>query len=79
MKLFTAIVLTSALALGTATVAEAKDGCGRGFHRDRWGHCRPNHGRNVYVTGRYYPGHGYWYHNRWYQRRHRRHGVWIYL
>ena len=28
-----------------ANVVPVAQGCGRGFHRNQWGHCRPNHPR----------------------------------
>jgi hypothetical protein len=69
------------IALGAATSAQARDHCGRGFHRNHWGHCVPNRGhhtRVTFVVGRYYPGHGYWYDNRWYHHRYRYHHTWRY-
>ena len=83
MKILAALGVASAIAMITSTPAEARQGCGPGFHRAYNGMCRPNLDmqmrRMQYVEGRYYGGHGYWYHNRWYQHRHRRNGVWIYL
>jgi hypothetical protein len=82
------IVMKTLMALGLASVitatavvpVQAREGCGRGFHRARNGMCRPNRdNRQVFVVGRYYSGRGYWWQNRWYQHRHRRNGVWIYL
>ena len=83
MKILAALGVASAIATIASTPAEARQGCGPGFHRAYNGMCRPNRDmqmrRMQYVEGRYYGGHGYWYHNRWYQHRHRRNGVWIYL
>jgi hypothetical protein len=75
-----AIVAMAAL---PATPASAREGCGPGFHRGSYGHCRPNRGQQMrqmrWAEGRFYRGQGYWHHNRWYHQRHRRNGVWIYL
>jgi hypothetical protein len=71
MKRIAALGLASALAIAAAaSPANARQGCGPGFHRSPNGMCRPNRGQQqVWVVGRFYPGHGYWYNNRWYQRR----------
>lgn len=66
--------------VGSASPAQAREGCGQGFHRTGNGMCRPNRGtRERWLEGHYYAGQGYWHQNRWYHRRHRQHGVWIYL
>lgn len=85
MKALIALGAAAVIATAAASPANAREGCGPGFHRAPNGVCRPNgdmrdrdmHDR--WVEGRYYGGHGYWWHNRWYQHRHRRNGVWIYL
>jgi hypothetical protein len=45
-------IAAALLALGlvgaSAGAAEARDGCGPGFHRGVYGHCRPNFGPRVY-------------------------------
>jgi hypothetical protein len=81
MKILTALGLASTIAMmAAAAPADARQGCGAGFHRAPHGMCRPNHGnRMVFVEGRYYPGRGYWWHSRWYHHRHRHNGVWVYL
>lgn len=70
------------LALGalTATMgsAEARDGCGPGFHRGFYGWCRPN---AVYRPIAYRPAYwGYrrvgWYGPRWHHRWGWRHHAW---
>jgi len=72
MKAIAAIGLASAFALAAASPADARQGCGRGFHRTPYGRCVPNRGgQQVWVVGRYYAGHGYWYNNRWYRHRYR--------
>lgn len=68
MKILGTIALASAMALATVSPAQARQGCGAGFHRGPMGHCRPNRHREVvWVVGRYYPGHGYWYNNQWWR------------
>ncbi len=72
------------IALGTATIAEARDGCGGGFHRGPYGHCRPNDGRGPVVVvprivvGGFYPGRGYWDGHRYWANRYRHHDGWRY-
>jgi hypothetical protein len=82
MKFVTAFGLASTIALVAMSPAQARQGCGRGFHRAPNGMCRPNGpyrpGGQVWVVGRYYPGHGYWYNNRWWHRRYREHNEWRY-
>ena len=84
-------LMTAALAAGVAiaglavpSIAQAREGCGPGWHRGPAGGCRPNarpgpvvHGP-VLVIGRYYPGRGYWYNNRYWRERYRHHGYWRY-
>ena len=82
MKTLIALAAAAVVATAGTAPADARQGCGPGFHRAPNGMCRPNRDRMMrmrYVEGRYYGGHGYWWHNRWYQHRHRRNGVWIYL
>jgi hypothetical protein len=79
MKAVAAIGLASVMALAAAAPAEARQGCGPGFHRAPNGMCRPNRaGRLIFVEGRYYPGHGYWYRNRWWHRRYHYRNGWRY-
>ena len=80
MRALAAIGFASLIALAAASPAQARQGCGPGFHRLPNGRCIPNRGpRERWIEGQYYANHGYWWHNRWYQHRHRRNGVWIYL
>jgi hypothetical protein len=82
MKTLVALGAASMIAtLGASTPAQAREGCGPGFHRARNGMCRANRGtRERWIEGHYYSGRGYWYRNRWYHHRRRNHrGVWIYL
>ncbi|TNC12923.1 hypothetical protein FF100_14835 [Methylobacterium terricola] len=78
------LVMSLALASGvllTAPAAEARDGCGPGFHRGFYGWCRPNWRPPVYrpyvyrpyVYGPAYRRWGgyrwhYSYHDRWHRR-----------
>jgi hypothetical protein len=42
-----AAILSVGAVVGTGTTAEARDGCGPGFHRNWRGWCRPNLGPRV--------------------------------
>nr|WP_295738645.1 hypothetical protein [uncultured Acidocella sp.] len=87
-KLLTSICALG-LMLGTQGAASAAQGCGPGWHRDPYGHCRPNRpppprGPGVVVVppgliiGHYYNGHGYWDgHRYWHHRRWHNNG-WAY-
>jgi len=80
MKTLIAIGAAVIVASAAAAPVQAREGCGRGYHRTAYGHCRPDRGTYArWVEGRYYQGRGYYWHQRWYQHRHRRHGVWIYM
>jgi hypothetical protein len=82
MKKILALALATGVALGAASAADARDGCGRGFHRGLYGHCRPNYNRVVVapglVVGNFYDGRGYWDGRRYWQRRYRWHNGWRY-
>ncbi|MEA3081986.1 MAG: hypothetical protein QOD54_1654 [Sphingomonadales bacterium] len=79
MKTLAAITFASVIALASASPAEARQGCGPGFHRAPNGACISNRGpRQVFVVGRFYPGRGYWYNSRWYQQRVRARNGWRY-
>ncbi len=79
-------LLLAAAALGgmvmASATAEARQGCGPGFHRGYYGRCVSNRGPHyaprAYIVHRYYPGRGYWYGNRFWGHRHRWHGGWRY-
>ena len=81
-------VIVASLALGAvlaaATPALAREGCGPGFHRGPYGHCRPNHDRDRVVVaprvGIYYADRGYWDGHRYWQHRYHDHdhGDWRY-
>ena len=86
-------IVTAALAVGTAVAtfaalpAEAREGCGRGYHRGAYGRCIPNGpparavvaGPGVrLVIGNYYSGRGYWDGRRYWQKRYRHNNGWRY-
>ena len=78
MRTLAAVTLASAIALAFVSPAQARQGCGAGFHRGPYGHCRPNVRAQVYVVGRYYPHRGYWDGRRWHANRYRDHDHWRY-
>lgn len=85
MRKIVAALLTAGIVLSTASVAQAREGCGAGFHRGPAGHCRPNGGKQVVVVkpgarvvGRWYDGRGYWDGRRYWQHRYRHQGAWRY-
>jgi hypothetical protein len=79
MKVLAGIGLASVIALAAVSPAQARQGCGNGFHRAPNGRCVPNRGRQqAFVVGQFYPGQGYWYNSRWYQHRARWHNGWRY-
>ena len=85
MKALLAIALAAGATLVAATPADARQGCGPGFHRGYYGHCRPNRGRamvrvapGALIVGNYYTGRGYWDGNRYWRHRHRWHNGWRY-
>ncbi|MDE1915513.1 MAG: hypothetical protein KGJ57_10805 [Sphingomonadales bacterium] len=88
-----AAMASGLVAMAVASPAQAREGCGRGWHRGPAGHCRPNvppphHGRPgvaigvpggpALVIGRFYPGRGYWDGRRYWHHRERWHGRWRY-
>jgi len=79
MKALIAIGTAAIIAAVAATPAQAREGCGPGFHRAMNGMCVPNRGnRPVFIVGRYYSGRGYWYNGRWWRHRHRHLHGWRY-
>jgi hypothetical protein len=72
MKTIILAATTVAALLGTATVADARQGCGVGFHRGPRGACIANR-PNVY-----YSGYGWWDGHRYWHNRYRWHGGWRY-
>ena len=82
-KMMFALVIAAGAAVGTATPADARDGCGRGFHRNYNGYCRPNRGPvmvrpGTLIVGNFYTGRGSWDGRRYWQRRYRYHNGWRY-
>jgi hypothetical protein len=81
-------LLLAALAIGAAVTAispaDARGGCGLGYHRGPYGGCRPNLGHGPVVVGPapaigvYYGGRGYWDGHRYWGHRYRWHGGWRY-
>jgi hypothetical protein len=84
MKALLAVALAATATVTVASSAYAADGCGRGYHRGPYGHCRPNwrHGPRVVaeplVVDRFYAGRGYWDGNRYWWHRDRWHDHWRY-
>lgn len=79
----TAMAMLAVSAIMTAAPAEARQGCGVGFHRGPQGVCRPN--RPVVVVrpgvpaiGVYQPGRGYWDGRRYWAHRYWHRGGWRY-
>ncbi len=78
--------LASVAVLGVVAPASARDGCGDGFHRGPYGHCRPNFGPGPgpmlvapgLVVGTFYPGRGYWDGHRYWGHRYAWHRGWRY-
>ena len=80
-------LLLAAVAVGAAVTAaapaEARQGCGAGFHRGPQGRCRPNAGPGRVVVvrpaiGVYYGGRGWWDGRRYWQHRYRYNRGWRY-
>jgi hypothetical protein len=83
MKKILALALAAGVAVVATSPADARQGCGRGFHRGPYGHCRPNRDRvmvapGTLVVGNFYRGQGYWDGHRYWQRRYRWHHGWRY-
>jgi hypothetical protein len=84
MKKIFALALAAGVAVAAASAADARQGCGPGFHRGPYGHCRPDRGGGVMVgpgtlvVGNFYDGRGYWDGRRYWQRRERWHNRWRY-
>jgi hypothetical protein len=84
MKKIFALAFAAGVAVAAASPADAREGCGPGFHRGPYGHCRPNRGQGVMVNpgalivGNFYGGRGYWDGRRYWQHRERWHNSWRY-
>ena len=87
-SLLLALAATATTLAAAPQVAQARDGCGRGYHENRYGRCvlnrdyRYNRGyhrnRVVLTIGQYYPGQGYWDGQRYWRERYRYHNGWRY-
>ena len=80
-----AATAAAAMTFAVAPAAEARQGCGNGWHRAPSGRCVPNrggwnrHNRGpVLVVGRWYDGRGYWDGRRYWQNRYRHNNGWRY-
>jgi hypothetical protein len=84
MKKLLAVALAAGVAVIAMSPAEARQGCGPGYHRGPAGHCRPNGGPALVVApgrlviGNFYNGHGYWDGSRYWQHRYRSQNRWRY-
>jgi hypothetical protein len=83
MKKLLALALAAGAAIVTVSPADARQGCGPGFHRGPYGHCRPNRGPvmvapGALIVGNYYRGQGYWDGRRYWRHRYRWHNDWRY-
>ena len=76
-------IAAAGAAMVAAPQADARQGCGTGYHRTPRGHCVMNRnwhrgGRTTLVIGNYYPNQGYWDGRRYWQHRYRWHNGWRY-
>jgi hypothetical protein len=82
MKKLIFAAIAAATVVTTVSPAMAAEGCGRGWHRGPYGHCRPNvapgYGPGAVVIGSYYPHRGWWDGHRYWHHRDRWHGGWRY-
>jgi hypothetical protein len=85
MKSIIALALAAGVAVAAASPADARQGCGPGFHRGPYGHCRPNGDRamvavgpRALIVGNFYDRRGYWDGRRYWQHRYRRNNGWGY-
>jgi hypothetical protein len=83
MRKLVLVMFAVAAAMSTITPADARQGCGVGFHRGPRGFCRPNRGPvivapGVPVIGVYRPGRGYWDGRRYWGHRYWHDGGWRY-
>lgn len=72
MKKMILLAIAAGTALSAVSPADARGGCGVGFHRGPRGACLINR------AGGFYHGYGYWDGHRYWQNRYRWHGGWRY-
>ncbi|VVT16767.1 conserved exported hypothetical protein [Sphingomonas sp. EC-HK361] len=72
MKKLLLLAVAMGTTVGSASVADARQGCGVGFHRGPRGHCVVNR------AGGFYRGYGWWDGRRYWQHRYRWHNGWRY-
>lgn len=72
MKTFILAATAVAALVGAASAADARQGCGVGFHRGPRGACIVNR------SGGYYAGQGWWDGHRYWHNRERWQGGWRY-
>jgi hypothetical protein len=74
--------LAASAAITGSVPADARQGCGIGYHRGSYGRCIANRPYGVAprppVVGVYYAGRGYWFGGRYWTHRYRWHGGWRY-
>ena len=83
MKKMLAVAFVAAAIAGTSSTADARDGCGLGWHAGPHGrHCFRNTGSEEVIinpgVGVFVTGHGYWDGHRYWWHRDRWHGGWRY-
>jgi hypothetical protein len=85
MKKLLIFALAAGAAVSAISSADARGGCGVGFHRGPYGGCRRNLGPEPVVVapgapviGVYYGGRGYWDGHRYWGHRYHWHGGWRY-
>ena len=79
----TILALAAGATLATASAADARQGCGRGFHRGYYDRCIPNRFYRQAVVARpvigiYYGNRGWWDGRHYRRDRYRWHGGWRY-
>jgi len=81
-SLLLALAAAATTLVAAPQAAQARDGCGRGYHENRWGRCVLNReyrrDRVVLTVGQYYPGQGYWDGHRYWRHRYMERNRWRY-
>lgn len=83
MRKIALLALAAAACFAVISPAEARDGCGIGFHRGLYGYCHPDRRPIVIVPvgpayGAFYPGRGYWNEHHYWGHREWWHAGWRY-